>query len=101
MGASPMQATFCRARFKEVTFVVARDLMRSQRPPADIPPELLTRAQAFVDRKYTARADERQRSMGLAYVEAERQDLAREIARFTQTTVKEIVDQWLEKSLAL
>ena len=43
---------------------------------------LLAKAQAFVDRKYVARADERQKSMGLAYVEAERQDLAREIARF-------------------
>lgn len=43
---------------------------------------LLTRAQAFLDRKYVARADERQKSMGLAYVEAERQDLAREMVNF-------------------
>ena len=35
--------------------------------------------QAFLDRKYVARADDRQRSMGLAYIEAERTDLAREI----------------------
>jgi hypothetical protein len=47
---------------------------------------LLAKAQAFVDRKYVARADDRQRSMGLAYVEAERQDLAREIVRFVQNT---------------
>ncbi|MGO3930828.1 hypothetical protein [Rhodopseudomonas pseudopalustris] len=45
---------------------------------------LLASAQAFVDRKYTTRADARQREMGLAYVEAERQDLAREIASFAQ-----------------
>jgi len=45
-------------------------------------PALLAQAQAFVDRKYVARADERQKSMGLAYVEVERQDLAREIVRF-------------------
>ncbi len=44
--------------------------------------KILTRAQAFVDQKYVARADDRQRAMGLAYVEAERCDLAREIARF-------------------
>jgi len=47
--------------------------------------DLLTKAQAFVDRKYVARADERQKSMGLAYVEPERQDLAREIVRFVQS----------------
>lgn len=46
---------------------------------------LLALAQAFVDRKYVARADARQKSMGLAYVEAERQDLAREIIRFVQS----------------
>jgi NAD(P)-dependent dehydrogenase (short-subunit alcohol dehydrogenase family) len=46
---------------------------------------MLTRAQAFVDRKYVMRADERQKEMGLAYVEAERQDLAREIARFCES----------------
>jgi hypothetical protein len=44
--------------------------------------DLLPKAQALVDRKYVARADERQKSMGLAYVEAERQDLAKEIAMF-------------------
>lgn len=50
--------------------------------PDDLKATVLTRAQALVDRKYVARADERQKAMGLAYVEAERQDLAREIAKF-------------------
>lgn len=44
--------------------------------------DILLRAQAYVDRKYVARADARQKAMGLAYVEAERVDLAREFARF-------------------
>jgi hypothetical protein len=44
---------------------------------------LLAKAQYFVDCKYTTHADARQKSMGLAYVEAERQDLAREIVNFT------------------
>lgn len=44
---------------------------------------MLQRAQQFVDRKYVARADSRQQAMGLSYVTAERQDLAREIVRFT------------------
>jgi hypothetical protein len=48
---------------------------------------LLMQAQVFVDRKYVARADERQKAMGLAYVEAERQDLAKEIASFTDAAV--------------
>ncbi|MDX3966135.1 MAG: hypothetical protein QHD01_05985 [Bradyrhizobium sp.] len=47
-------------------------------------PGLLMIAQAFVDRKYTMEADARQKSMGLAYVTAERTDLAREIAAFTE-----------------
>jgi hypothetical protein len=45
---------------------------------------LVAMAQAFVDRKYVSRADARQKEMGLAYVEAERKDLAREIVRFIQ-----------------
>lgn len=48
-------------------------------------PGLLMIAQAFVDRKYTMQADARQKSMGLAYVTAERTDLAREIAAFTES----------------
>jgi hypothetical protein len=50
--------------------------------------ELLARAQEFVDRKYVARADERQRALGLSYIEAERVDLAREMARFAQAEIK-------------
>ncbi|MET3995878.1 hypothetical protein ABID65_007550 [Bradyrhizobium sp. S3.9.2] len=48
---------------------------------------ILIRAQAFVDRKYTTRADARQKAMGLAYVEAERTDLAREIRNFALTEI--------------
>lgn len=44
--------------------------------------EIMRRAQAFVDRKYVTRADARQKAMGLAYIEAERVDLAKEITRF-------------------
>ncbi|MGX9428011.1 hypothetical protein [Bradyrhizobium sp. LeoA1S1] len=50
-------------------------------------PALLAQAQAFVDRKYVVTADERQKSMGLGYVTAERTDLAREIASFTASIV--------------
>jgi hypothetical protein len=46
--------------------------------------QLLTRVQAFLDRKYVIQADARQRAMGLGYIEAERQDLAREITRFIE-----------------
>lgn len=56
--------------------------MSALRPPEVSREGLLAQAQAFVDRKYVARSDARQKSMGLAYVEAERQDLAREIANF-------------------
>lgn len=49
--------------------------------------QMLARAQYFVDCKYVARADERQKSMGLAYVEAERQDLAREMVNFAMSYV--------------
>jgi hypothetical protein len=49
---------------------------------------LIERAQAYVDRKYVARADDRQRSMGLAYVEAEREDLAREFAKFAADEIR-------------
>lgn len=52
---------------------------------ADSDEVLLANAQRFVDRKYVARADARQKSMGLAYIEAERQDLAREIVRFVRS----------------
>lgn len=50
--------------------------------------EIFGRAQAFVERKYAARADARQKAMGLAYVEAERVDLAREMANFAAAEVE-------------
>lgn len=62
-------------------------------------PGLLMVAQAFVDRKYTMQADARQKSMGLAYVTAERTDLAREIAAFTQRAQCERIAE-LEAKLA-
>jgi hypothetical protein len=37
-------------------------------------------ADAFISSKYTATADARQRSMGLSYVSAEKQDLISEVA---------------------
>lgn len=43
---------------------------------------ILKRAQEYVERKYTTHADDRQKAMGLAYVTAEKDDLAREFARF-------------------
>lgn len=49
-----------------------------------ISPGLLALAQSFVDRTYVQQADARQKSMGLVYVTAERTDLAREIAAFTE-----------------
>lgn len=51
--------------------------------------ELIARAQEFVDEKYTASADARQKQMGLAYVTAERQDLAKEIVNFIMILAKE------------
>ena len=50
---------------------------------------LLKRAQAYVDRVYTSRADTRQMEMGLSYVTAERVDLAREFARFAEAEIRE------------
>lgn len=54
--------------------------------------ELLERAQAHVDRVYTSHADARQKEMGLAYVTAERVDLAREFARFASAEVYKAED---------
>ena len=51
---------------------------------SQIQPGLLALTQAFVDCIYVQQADARQKSMGLAYVSAERTDLAREIAAFTE-----------------
>jgi hypothetical protein len=44
--------------------------------------ELLALAQEFIDRKYVAKASAREKMDGLAYITAERQDLAREIVNF-------------------
>lgn len=53
-------------------------------------------AGAFVSRKYTAQADARQKSMGLSYVTAEKEDLIREIAALArsmhQLGRKEVLD---------
>lgn len=43
---------------------------------------LLSMMQVFIDLKYVARADDRQKAMGLAYIEAEREDLVKEITDF-------------------
>lgn len=68
---------------------MSANLAQCTAPARTIPDSasILIRAQAFVDRKYTTRADARQQEMGLAYVEAERQDLAREIARFVLSEI--------------
>lgn len=50
--------------------------------------EVLARAQAYVRQKYVTRSDARQKAMGLAYVEAEVDDLAREFARFAQNEIQ-------------
>jgi hypothetical protein len=49
---------------------------------------ILIRAQAYVDRKYVMRSDRRQKEMRLAYVDAERQDLAREMTRFAKMEIE-------------
>lgn len=54
---------------------------------------LVSQAQEFVDRKYTTHADARQKGMGLAYIEAERQDLAKEVARFTVSMLQQLPQQ--------
>lgn len=45
-------------------------------------------ADGFIKRKYTARADARQRAMGLQYVTAEQEDLIREVASFARAMVE-------------
>jgi hypothetical protein len=46
--------------------------------------ELEHLAEATLRRAYIARADERQKAMGLSYIEAETRDLAKFIARFAR-----------------
>lgn len=50
---------------------------------------LTAKAQAFLDKKYVARSDDRQKEMGLAYITAERQDLAKEMVNFILNILKE------------
>lgn len=45
-------------------------------------------ADALVSAKYTGFADARQRSMGLSYVTAEKEDLVREFAAFARAIFK-------------
>jgi ribosomal protein L7/L12 len=54
----------------------------------DLIDEVTDRAQAFIDQKYVSRAEDRQQSLGLAYVEAERQDLARAMAVFADSEIQ-------------
>lgn len=53
-------------------------------------------AGSFISRKYTAHSDDRQKSMGLAYVTAEKEDLISEVANFArsmhQLGRKEVLD---------
>lgn len=78
-----------------------RDGERYRFVTADETPErgLLARAQSFVDRTYVQQADARQKSLGLAYITAERSDLAREIAAFTERAQNERIAE-LEAALA-
>lgn len=45
-------------------------------------------ASNFISRKYVARADARQKEMGLSYVEAEKDDLIREVAAFARLVLQ-------------
>jgi hypothetical protein len=55
--------------------------------------DLQTEIFEFLTRKYVQRADDRQKSMGLQYTEAETHDLAAEIARFIETRDKVMLDK--------
>jgi hypothetical protein len=68
-------------------FKVLIAALRASALPMTETKELLAKAQDFIDCRYAARSDERQKAMGLAYIEAERQDLAREIVSFTQIAI--------------
>lgn len=46
----------------------------------------------FLDHKYVAKADTRQQSMGLSYIEAERQDLAKEVTNFIRKYVTRAIE---------
>ena len=65
-------------------------LMLPPEPATQEPSEVderLIRAQAFLYHKYVARFDKRQEDLGLAYMEAERQDLARTLAGFVEREI--------------
>ena len=51
--------------------------------------ELTAKVQTFIDKKYVAISDARQKEMGLSYITAERQDLAKEITNFVMQLAKE------------
>jgi hypothetical protein len=53
----------------------------------------LDRARAYLSRKYIARADARQASMGLSYIEAEKEDLAREMTKFAAGEVMRFIER--------
>jgi hypothetical protein len=66
------------AKDQNALMTARRMLIAMETPDEDV----LRRAQVYVDKTYTASADARQKEMGLAYVTAERIDLAREFAKF-------------------
>lgn len=53
----------------------------------------LDRARAYLSSKYIARADARQASMGLSYIEAEKEDLAREMTKFAVSEVMRFIER--------
>ena len=64
--------------------------------------ELVETVFDFLCRKYVQRADERQKSMGLQYTEAETHDLARQIATLlerltsSEVTEEEVLDEFAD-----
>lgn len=48
---------------------------------------------AFFQKKYVQSADDRQRSMGLTYTEAETHDLAKEVAEFIERRASQAVER--------
>lgn len=59
--------------------------------------EMLALAQKYVDQKYISRADERQKAMGIAYVTAERTDLARELVNFARLAASRPATQVVDR----
>lgn len=50
--------------------------------------EIVERALAYLGHVYTARADTRQKELGVSYITAERTDLARQMAKFAEAEAK-------------